>query len=40
MVGDIHEFDGLRVLVDDVVYMPGLDAPADKPHPFVAKAHR
>ena len=21
--------------VDDVVYMPSLDAPADKPHPFV-----
>ena len=35
MAGQIHEFDGLRVRVDDVVYMPGLDAPADKPHPFV-----
>jgi ApaG protein len=32
---DLHEFPGLRVRVDDVVYMPGLDAPADKPHPFV-----
>jgi len=32
---DLHEFLGLRVRVDDVVYMPGLDAPADKPHPFV-----
>lgn len=32
---EIHEFDGLRVRVDDVVYMPGLDAPPDKPHPFV-----
>lgn len=21
--------------VDDIVYMPSLDAPADKPHPFV-----
>lgn len=35
MVGHIHEFKGLRVRVDDVVYMPGLDAPAEKPHPFV-----
>ncbi len=26
MTGNIHEFDGLRVRVDDVVYMPGLDA--------------
>jgi len=31
----IHEFKGLRVRVDDVVHMPGLDAPPDKPHPFV-----
>lgn len=23
------------MVVDDVVYMPSLDAPADKPHPFV-----
>ncbi len=22
-------------MVDDVVHMPGLDAPADRPHPFV-----
>jgi len=29
------EFQGLRVHVDEVVYMPGLDAPSDKPHPFV-----
>jgi len=31
----IREFHGLRVRVDEVVYMPGLDAPPDKPHPFV-----
>ncbi|HSP43944.1 MAG TPA: ApaG domain [Luteolibacter sp.] len=31
----IREFKGLRVRVDQVVYMPGLDAPPDKPHPFV-----
>lgn len=35
MAGSIHEFEGLRVRVDDVVYMPSLDAPAEKPHPFV-----
>lgn len=35
MAGAIREFDGLRVKVDDVVYMPSLDAPTDKPHPFV-----
>lgn len=32
---DIPEFEGLRVKIDDVIYMPNLDAPADKPHPFV-----
>jgi ApaG protein len=31
----IREYVGLRVQVDDVVYMPGLDSPLDKPHPFV-----
>lgn len=35
MTGEILEFDGLRVKVDDVVYMPSLDAPPEKPHPFV-----
>lgn len=35
MAGPIREFEGLRVRVDDVVYMPSLDAPKDKPHPFV-----
>ena len=35
MAGVIREFEGLRVKVDDVIYMPSLDAPVDKPHPFV-----
>jgi ApaG protein len=35
MAGVMQEFEGLRVKVDDVVYMPSLDAPAQKPHPFV-----
>jgi ApaG protein len=33
--GEFREFEGLRVRVDDVVHMPGLDAPVDRPHPFV-----
>jgi ApaG protein len=35
MAAAIREFDDLRVRVDDVVYMPSLDAPPEKPHPFV-----
>ena len=35
MAGAMHEHEGLRVKVDDVVHMPTLEAPADKPHPFV-----
>ena len=35
MPKDIKEFEGLRVKIDDVIYMPSLDAPPDKPHPFV-----
>jgi ApaG protein len=35
MAGEIREFDKIRVKVDDVVYMPSLEAPPDKPHPFV-----
>ncbi len=30
-----EELIGLEVCVDDVLYMPSLDAPVDKPHPFV-----
>ena len=32
---EIEELTGLRVNVDDVIYMPSLEAPADRPHPFV-----
>lgn len=35
MTDDIKEFHHLRVKVDHVVYMLNLDAPPDKPHPFV-----
>ena len=35
MSGVMQEYEGLRVKVDDVVYMPNLEAPANKPHPFV-----
>lgn len=35
MAAAIQEFEGLRVKVDDVVYMPSLDTPPEKPHPFV-----
>jgi ApaG protein len=31
----IEEFPELQVEVTDVVYMPTLEAPADKPYPFV-----
>lgn len=30
-----EELEGLRVVVDDVIYMPSLEAPAERPHPFV-----
>ena len=29
------ELEGMRVQIDDVVYMPSLEAPPDRPHPFV-----
>ena len=35
MTAVIRELEGLRVKVDDVIYMPSLEAPAAKPHPFV-----
>lgn len=35
MVKKYKELEGLTVRVDDLIYMPSLDAPADKPHPFV-----
>jgi ApaG protein len=31
----IKELEGLSVNIDKVVYMPALDAPEDRPHPFV-----
>tara|TARA_B100001093_G_scaffold158765_1_gene151252 strand:+ start:246 stop:653 length:408 start_codon:yes stop_codon:yes gene_type:complete len=30
-----EELEGLEVKVDDVIYMPNLEAPKDRPHPFV-----
>lgn len=33
-MSDFEELDGLDVSVDDVLYMPSLDAPIGKPHPF------
>lgn len=35
MADGMIEFEGLSVRVDEVVYMPDLDAPPDKPFPFV-----
>ena|SRR5688572_9181751 len=35
MPATFTELEGLRVTVDRVVYMPHLEAPADRPHPFV-----
>lgn len=32
---DFEEVEGLTVKVDDVIYMPNLEAPKDRPHPFV-----
>lgn len=31
----LRKLDGLSVRVDDVIYMPSLDAPDERPHPFV-----
>jgi ApaG protein len=35
MSASLTELPGLRVTVDRVVYMPQLEAPQDRPHPFV-----
>ena len=32
---EIEELSGLAVNIDDVIYMPDLEAPTDRPHPFV-----
>ncbi len=31
----LRKLEGLSVKVDDVIYMPSLDAPDERPHPFV-----
>lgn len=35
MAADAQELTGLNAHVDDVIYMPSLQAPEDRPHPFV-----
>ena len=35
MDASFEELDGLSVVVDYVIYMPSLDHPEDRPHPFV-----
>jgi ApaG protein len=35
MPAAFKELKGLRVSIDKVVYMPHLEAPADRPYPFV-----
>lgn len=35
MTPPFKELPGLRVNIDQVVYMPDLEAPPDRPHPFV-----
>lgn len=35
MIAPMDELGGLRVTVDDVIYMPTLEAPPTKPYPFV-----
>ena len=35
MPDGFEELDGLSVVIDDVIYMPNLEAPEDRPHPFV-----
>lgn len=34
-MSEMRECADVRVSIDDVVYMPSLDCPPDKPHPFV-----
>ena len=35
MSATLSPLDGLHVVIDRVVYMPQLDAPPERPHPFV-----
>lgn len=32
---EFKQIEGVRVVVDDLVYMPSLPSPPDKPHPYV-----
>ena len=34
-MGEFDHIDGVRVNVDDVVFMPSLHSPPDKPYPFI-----
>ncbi len=34
-MADFSHIDGVRVVVDDVVYMPSCPGPPDKPYPFI-----
>ena len=34
-MADFEYIDGVRVVVDQVVYMPSLHSPPDKPYPFL-----
>lgn len=34
-MGEFTHIEGLRVVVDDVVYMPSLQSPPNKPYPFI-----
>ena len=35
MSANVIELEGLHVTIDRVIHMPQLDAPPDRPHPFV-----
>lgn len=35
MTPKLKELPGLEVSVDEVLYMPDLDAPQERPHPFI-----
>lgn len=35
MAATLTQLEGLRATVDRVLYMPQLEAPAERPHPFV-----
>ncbi len=35
LAAQVQELDGLHATIDEVSYDPSLDAPANRPHPFV-----